>query len=57
MVIETDSPFLAPNPHRCRRNEPGYAIITAEFISKIKKAPIEKIDEITTKNSIKLFNI
>lgn len=57
IVVETDSPYLTPIPHRGSRNEPSYVIITAEFIGKIKKTPFEKIEKITTENVLKIFNL
>lgn len=57
IIVETDSPFLTPIPHRGSRNEPSYVIIVAEFIGKIKNTPFEKIEEITTKNTHTLFKI
>jgi len=57
IVIESDSPFLTPIPKRGGRNEPSYVIITAEFIGKIKNAPFEKINEITTENAHKIFKL
>lgn len=57
IVIETDSPFLAPEPKRGQRNEPGYAIIVGEFIGKIKKTPFEEIEAITDKNAKLLFKL
>lgn len=57
IVIETDSPFLTPEPMRGSRNIPSYAIITGKFIAKIKGVPFEEIEAKTTANSIKLFSL
>lgn len=57
IVVETDSPFLTPIPHRGSRNEPSYVIIVAEFIAKIKGTSISKIDKITTENIHKIYKI
>jgi len=57
MLIETDSPYLAPHPHRGKRNEPSYVKLVAEEIAKIKEIPYSKISEKTYNNSMKLFNI
>ncbi len=57
IVVETDSPFLSPEPYRGKRNEPSYAIIVGEIISRIKKAPYEKVEAITEKNSKSLFKL
>lgn len=55
IVIETDSPFLAPEPHRGSRNKPEYVIITAKTIAKLKGTTFEKFEAKTTENAIKLF--
>lgn len=55
IVTETDSPYLAPLPHRGSRNVPSYAILTAKFIAKLKAIPFETIEAKTTENAIKLF--
>jgi len=57
IVIETDSPFLAPLPHRSSRNVPSYVIITAKFIAKIKGVTFQIIEAKTTENAIKLFTL
>jgi TatD DNase family protein len=55
LVLETDSPYLAPVPFRGKRNESSYIINVAEKLSDIYQIPIEKIAEITTKNSVEVF--
>ncbi|MCX7953934.1 MAG: TatD family hydrolase [Bacteroidales bacterium] len=57
ILLETDSPFLSPIPHRGKRNEPKYIKIIAETIANIKNLSIEQVAEITTQNAKKLFNI
>ncbi|MCL5795690.1 MAG: TatD family hydrolase [Patescibacteria group bacterium] len=57
ILIETDSPYLAPQKYRGARNEPAYVIEVAKKIAEIKKISLEKVEEITTKNAIKLFNL
>lgn len=57
IVVETDSPFLTPIPHRGSRNIPSYAIINAQFIAKIKEVSFETIETQTTQNAIKIFNL
>lgn len=57
IVIETDSPYLSPQPHRGSRNVPKYAIITAQFIAKLKGETLEKVVEQTTKNAHTIFNL
>ena len=56
MLIETDSPYLAPIPYRGKVNQPAYVQKVAEKICEIKNLPIEKVIDITTKNANILFN-
>lgn len=56
LLIETDSPFLAPTPHRGKRNEPAYVVNTAQVLAEIKGMNIEEIAAITTRNFFNLFN-
>tara|TARA_Y100001954_G_scaffold82947_1_gene91155 strand:- start:231 stop:992 length:762 start_codon:yes stop_codon:yes gene_type:complete len=53
--LETDSPYLAPNPHRGKRNEPAMVNLIAQKIAQIKNVPIEIIVESTTKNALSFF--
>jgi TatD DNase family protein len=55
LVLETDSPYLAPVPYRGKRNESSYIVSVAEKLSDIYQIPIEKIAEITTQNSVEVF--
>lgn len=55
ILVETDSPYLTPEPHRGSRNEPQYAILVGQKIAEIKAVPISQVDEITTKNVHTLF--
>ena len=55
IVVETDSPFLTPVPHRGSRNKPEYVIITGKFIAEIKELSFEEIEASSTANAIKLF--
>ena len=57
LLVETDSPYLAPSPHRGKDNEPSYIIHTIKKLSEIKKLSKESIMSNTTKNFIKLFNL
>ncbi len=54
-VLETDAPFLAPHPHRGKRNEPAYVALTAEAIARLKGASLEEVASVTTVNARKLF--
>ena len=56
ILIETDSPFLAPMPMRGKKNEPSYIKYTLEKLAEIRKNSFENMDEITTDNFNKLFN-
>lgn len=57
LLIETDSPYLTPEPYRGKRNDSRNVKLVAEKISEIKDIPIEKIAKITYENALKLFNI
>lgn len=57
LVLETDSPYLAPVPYRGKRNESSYLIQVAKKLSEIYTLPIEKIGEITTQNAKELFRL
>lgn len=56
IILETDSPFLAPKPYRGKRNESAYLKLIAEKLSEIKKLDVNEIASITTKNAIDLFH-
>lgn len=55
VLLETDAPWLAPTPHRGKRNESSYIPIIAEFIANKKNCSLDKVAKITTANAIKLF--
>lgn len=57
IVLETDSPYLAPKPYRGKRNESAYIIKVLEKLSELYELSEEKIAEITTQNSKDIFNI
>ena len=57
IVMETDAPYLAPVPHRGKRNEPAFTVSTAQKIAEILNVTTEEIAETTTNNASKLFNI
>ena len=56
LLIETDSPFLAPIPMRGKKNEPSYIKYTLEKLSDLKEITVEHMSDITTNNFNKLFN-
>ena len=55
IIMETDSPYLAPVPHRGKRNEPSYIPVIASKLAQIKKMSIEEVSSITTENARPLF--
>ncbi len=55
MLIETDSPYLAPVPYRGKTNQPAYVKYVAESVSQIKNVPLEVVAKTTTENFFKLF--
>lgn len=55
MLIETDSPYLAPVPYRGKMNEPGYVPHVAEFLATLKDVPLREIADRTTENFFNLF--
>ena len=57
LLVETDSPYLAPLPYRGKSNEPSYIVHTIEKLSAIKNMTKEKVMSNTTNNFIKLFNV
>lgn len=56
-VLETDSPYLAPEPYRGTKNEPKNVLLVAEEISKLKDIPLKEVIEKTTRNSLKQYKI
>ena len=57
MLVETDSPFLTPVPHRGKRNEPAYVRLVAETVANVKGIALEDVARITTENVQNLFKI
>ena len=57
ILLETDCPYLTPEPHRGKRNEPSYVKYVAEKIAQLKKIKFEEVAEQTTKNARELFSI
>ena len=57
LLLETDSPFLPPVPHRGKRNESAWLPLVAEKLARVKGIPAEEIARATTLNAIKLFNL
>src|SRR6185437_5135954 len=50
LLIETDCPYLAPVPHRGKRNEPAFMKHTLERLSEVRGCPVEQLAEATTRN-------
>ncbi|HEY7910361.1 MAG TPA: TatD family hydrolase [Blastocatellia bacterium] len=57
ILIETDSPFLAPVPHRGRRNEPAYVVEVARRLAELRGLGVEEIGEITSENFKRAFRL
>ncbi|MEL7518815.1 MAG: TatD family hydrolase, partial [Pseudomonadota bacterium] len=55
LMVETDSPFLAPVPHRGKKCEPAYVADTARFVADLRGVESERLAEHTSANFIKLF--
>lgn len=55
LLVETDAPYLAPTPHRGRRNEPAFVRHTAQVLADLKGVDLAEIEEQTTRNFFKLF--
>ena len=56
IVLETDSPYLAPVPHRGKRNESSYLVLVAEKLAEIKNTDLASVADMTTKNAFEIFN-
>ncbi|MGN6864507.1 TatD family hydrolase, partial [Neisseria sp. P0018.S003] len=56
MLVETDSPVLAPVPKRGKPNEPSYVRYTTEFVSKLRGEPLETLAAYASDNFYRLFN-
>ena len=57
MLVETDAPYLAPLPHRGKRNEPAYIVHTLEQLAQVKGLPREEVAAATTANARALFRL
>lgn len=57
MLIETDSPYLAPVPHRGRRNEPAYVVEAARAIAHLRRMPAEEVGSVTAANFYRYFRL
>ena len=57
LVLETDSPYLAPVPYRGKPNESSYLVHIAQKVADIYQVPVEEVAEVTTANSIQIFKV
>ena len=57
LMIETDAPFLAPVPHRGKRNEPAYVAEVANIVASVKQIDPEEVDRVTSANAIEFFRL
>jgi TatD DNase family protein len=57
LLLETDAPFLTPNPFRGRICKPKHVVQTAEFLAELRGESLEKLANATTQNAQKLFNL
>lgn len=57
ILVETDAPFLAPEPYRGKPNEPAYVLEVAKKVAEIKQVPLEEVAQKTFTNTHKLFNL
>ena len=57
ILIETDSPYLAPTPHRGKMNEPAFVRHVGEYLADLKGLPLIQVQETTSNNFFELFNI
>lgn len=55
ILVETDSPYLAPIPHRGKRNEPSFVVQTAKLLAELKGLTLEELATVTTDNFFRLF--
>ena len=56
LLLETDSPWLAPVPYRGKPNQPGYVVEVGEFIANLRGISVEALAKHTTENFYRLFN-
>ncbi|QKV18159.1 TatD family hydrolase [Oricola thermophila] len=56
LLVETDAPYLAPPPHRGKRNEPSYVVNTAQVLADVRGVTLEEIGRTTTENFYRLFS-
>ena len=57
LLLETDGPYLAPEPRRGRRNEPALLLYTAARVAELKEVSLNELAEATSANAARLFNL
>jgi TatD DNase family protein len=57
LLVETDCPFLAPVPHRGKRNEPAYVVETARKVAEVWGTTLDEVARVTTENARRLFRL
>ncbi|SPX10652.1 metallodependent hydrolase [Escherichia coli] len=57
LLVETDSPYLAPVPHRGKENQPAMVRDVAEYMAVLKGVAVEELAQVTTDNFARLFHI
>ena len=57
IMIETDSPYLAPTPHRGKKNYPKYVVLVAQKLAELRGESLEQVADYTTANAVKLFSL
>ena len=57
LILETDAPYMAPTPHRGRRNEPAYLQLVADRLAQVKRVTVEQVAAVTTRNAEDLFRL
>ncbi|MCH8319294.1 MAG: TatD family hydrolase [Bacteroidetes bacterium] len=55
IILETDSPYLAPVPHRGKRNEPAWIPLVAEKVAELKGKKVEEVSKITSENTLRVY--
>jgi TatD DNase family protein len=57
LLVETDAPFLTPEPFRGKRNEPSYVRYTAQKVAEMKKISFEMVAEVTSENAMRVYGL